>query len=464
MPVITFDKFDVGLDRRKNRSVADANRMHVLTNAYVTTGGAIAQRAGIRRVATLEPGTVGLRAANGKLNTFYESGTITHANTLFQANKVAHPTLSQAIKRVHYADAFNGFLYCAIEYNDASVWHHYLDGTSPTHVADVNCPHSKAVTKTNAKIYGVGNQTVRYCKTDAPRDWTTANNAGFLPVGVRQSGSAQPTALSQFQQQLVVFFSDSAQVWDVDPDPALNTLVQRIYNLGTIFPNSPSQLSGDVFFLSGEGYRSLTRSQYTDNLVDFDVGSPIDSLLTFTPASDVESAYYSGAGQFWSRIDDEWWVYSFSKTSKLSAWSRYTFTVQPDAMTALDGSLYMRAGDVVYVVDEAQYDDDGAPIAYEVELPFLNFKSPGVLKQIWGVDAVVEGAPYVQYRYDPRTPDLITLPYRLSGDTQPGAMTPVELCATAIAPVFTPVPQPTPTPARFALHSLSFHYHELGPM
>jgi hypothetical protein len=92
MPLtIAFDRFDAGLDVRKGASVSDANRLRVLDNAYVTTGRTIRKRPGMRKVAILEPGTKGLRAAGGKLHTFYATGTITHAETLFVANKLAHP-------------------------------------------------------------------------------------------------------------------------------------------------------------------------------------------------------------------------------------------------------------------------------------------------------------------------------------------------------------------------------------
>ena len=97
MSVITFDRFDAGLDLRKGASVSDANRLRRLDNCYVTTGRTIKKRPGLTLVTTLEPGTVGLRAAGGKLNTFYGVGTVSHADTRFLPNKVAHPTPAGAV-------------------------------------------------------------------------------------------------------------------------------------------------------------------------------------------------------------------------------------------------------------------------------------------------------------------------------------------------------------------------------
>ena len=129
MASITFDRFDGGLDLRKGASVSDANRMRVCTNAYITTGKGIQKRPCLRKVATLETGTVGLRSGNGLLNTFMGTGSVTHANTLFKANLLRHPTIEQAIVKIHYGDVFNGFLYVVAEYADGSLWHHYLDDT-----------------------------------------------------------------------------------------------------------------------------------------------------------------------------------------------------------------------------------------------------------------------------------------------------------------------------------------------
>ncbi len=123
--------------------MSDANRLRGLDNCYVTTGRTIRKRPGLTRVVNFEPGTKGLRAASGKLNTFYASGSITHADTRFLANKIAHPSLSSMeVDKIHYADSFNGYLYVSAQYLNGDIRHHYLDGTSPTHVTDVNCPHT----------------------------------------------------------------------------------------------------------------------------------------------------------------------------------------------------------------------------------------------------------------------------------------------------------------------------------
>lgn len=456
---ITFADFSSGLDLRKGASVSDASRLRVLNNCYVTTGKTIRKRPGLTYVATLEPGTKGLRAAAGKLNTFHATGTITHSDTRFVANKIAHPTdAAMEVARIHYADVFNGYLYVAAEYNNGDVRHHYIDGTSPTHIADTNCPNTKSVVKKASKIFACKNDVVRFCATSAPRDWTTANDAGFLGVGIQQTGATDPTALGEYSGNLVVFFTDSAQIWTIDPAPSKMAFVQGV-DVGCPFPSGAANMAGDVFFASYDGIRSVTTQSTTRNLIDVDVGSPIDVLVKpeFTPGSNVRAFYFRGGGQFWVMKGSIAFVYSFSRTSKISAWSKYVFPYDITAVTELDGALYFRSGDTVYQLDENATTDAGVEFEVNVEFPYLDFKTPGVLKQIFGMDTVMIGEAQMQIKFDARQPDFITPPIDMVGDTRPGEMTAVEIVSVGIAPVLT-----SKNSGEFELHAITMYFNELG--
>lgn len=594
MASITFDRFDGGLDIRKGASVSDANRMRVCTNAYITTGKGIQKRPCLRLVATLEAGTIGLRAGNGLLNTFIGIGSVTHANTLFKANLLRHPTTDQVVSKIHYGDVFNGNLYVVAEYADASTWHHYLEDTGAwaasttytkgnyrrplvvngfnyevsdvsigvtawaaatayavgtfrrpivsntlryevtaisgtgtsgavepvwpitagatiidnpganqitwtcratnassssqpsfpttlgvtvddggirwkavsTNISDINCPQTKQVIKQQSKIYAKGTETVRFCATNAPRDWTSVSDAGFLPTGIQAQGSTAVTALGQFgQKKLVVFMVDGIQVWGVDPNPSLNALENIIPNVGTRYAKSPLGFSGDIFFLSETGFRSLTVSQLTDNFNDVDIGSAIDKLVqdSVLTTDDPQSVFYSGLGQFWSINGTDVWVYSFSRTGKLAAWSRSTIPVMADAHAVLNGELYIRSGNAVYIVDREIFADNGVIPTVTVEFPYLDFKTPGVLKQLIGVDSIGAGTPNIQFKWMSTVNNIPTefitsaIPIIYGNSTIPGPMTPVELIATAIAPVITHAANED-----FRLDSLTFYYENLG--
>ena len=522
MPSITYDRFDIGLDRRKGKASSEPNRLRVLKNAYITTGKQIQKRPVLQLVASLEAGTVGLKAAGGKLNTFYESGTISHVNTLFAAQKLPHPTATQAISRVHYCDSFAGYLYAVAEYADSSIWHHYLDddgawaastayalntyrrpttpngyrykataiagtgtsdSTEPTwpttvgatvidnagadqitwtcfspYVQDSNCPQRAPTIKAANKIVCAKDDVVRFCAAGAPRDWTTSSDAGFLPTGRNQDGSTDALALGQFQKQLVVFFVDGAQVWDFDEDPANNAIKQKIYGIGTQYPQSQASFASDVFFLSESGFRSITVNSQTDNFQDIDVGSPIDSLVSVSSESPM-SSYVPGFGQYWCFVGNTAWVYSFSKSAKLAAWSQYEFPIDIDAVAALNNRLYVRSGDDVHVLTTGAYTDNGILVDIEVEMAYVDGKQPGVLKQFWGADFVGQGTPNLAFRYDSNDESKITQSYEYTGDTRASVLHPVEVAAVNIAPVIT-----HSADEDFRMDALMLYYNSLGAM
>jgi hypothetical protein len=417
--------------------MSSANILWVLRNAYITTGKKIRKRPCLTRIATLEAGTAGLKAAGGKLNTFYGSGTITHANTLFRANKVSHPSLALAVTKAHFAENFNGFLYCSVEYSDGSVKHHYLDGTSPTNIADTNCPNTKQVRKLQQKIYAQDGPDVAFSATAAPRDWTTPNDAGSIPAGINAGGSDEVTSLGDFKGDLGIFFDDSLQVWDVDSDPANNALRSTANGVGTKHAKTPATLAGDLIFLAKMGFRSLSLVSLTDNLQENDVGSAIDELRPeIVDSDDPVSVYYPTLGQLWTINGDRAYVYSFARSVKLSAWSLFDFPVTVDDAAVLSSELYLRSGDAVYKVDPNAFNDDGMVPLVDVEMYFQDNKAPGVLKQFFGFDGVVRGSPEIAFRYDPRNTDLVTPYYSISGDMRPGDLFPMEICATSIAPVW----------------------------
>jgi hypothetical protein len=602
---ISFDRFEAGLDLRKGESVSDANRLRELYDAYITNGRAIRKRPCLTLIATLEAGTVGLKGGKGKLNTFYGSTAVVHADTLFQANRVDHPTTTAEPTIIHYSDTFLGYLYVVVEYDDGTIRHHYVDvdsasawvtattytigafvqptvangykyemtsgkvntpvtmtiaapcvvtfnahgmlagdpikftttGALPTGIVagttyyvlapaantfnvaatvggaaitttgsqsgvhtvtrqtgissvqpvwpvvpgttiventgvaeitwtcrstailDVNCPNTKIAITQGSKIYAGNGETVRYCATNFPRDWTTASDAGFLPVGIQATGQSDCTALGQFKNQLAVFFADSTQIWSVDADPANNSIISNVENVGTLFSKSPAALSGDLFFLAPNGIRSVSVITLTDNFQDNDVGSPIDSIIqsAITEADEAESIYYPGLGQFWLVSGARVYVYSFSRSAKIAAWSIYRLPFVPDAVTVLNSQLYIRQGDDVYLVDRNATSDNGTPPTVEIRFPFLDCKSPGILKQFIGLDSVQEGTANIQFGFDSRDNSLMTDVVEISGDSRPDALVPMEICAVSLSPYITHTEDET-----FQLDLMTLYYENLG--
>ena len=462
MPQITFDKFDLGIDLRKGASVSDANRLREMKNAFVTTGLATQKRPGLLKVAELEAGTKGLFAAFGKLHTFYGEGTVTHANTLFEAHKVQYSGGARPVADVPYADVFNAYIYAAIQYNDGTIEHHYLDGAAATHIADANCPDTNGVVKLSSKLFAIKGDVVRYCKTGNPRDWTTVNDAGFLPTGLNSRGDRATNALGIYQNKLVALSRDGAQIWTVDPDPSNMKLEDIVENVGTSFPRSVAAVSGDLYFLSDYGFRSITTLQLTSNLADVDVGSPIDALVrpeTKTPGIFPRAFYYYGTGQYICAIGNRLFVYSVSRTAKIAAWSQYFLTHPVDAFAELGQELYIRSGDSVFKLDPAACSDDGTQFEVLLDLPYMNFKTPGQLKRIYGVDLVIDGRCEFSIGYDVRDPDAFTTPVKVKGNTRPAGMIPVECSGTEFSLRFRNFDSKP-----FKLDAVTIYYDVLGPV
>lgn len=521
MPVITFDDFSGGRDVRPDPALSHAKILRRLQNAYIATGKKIKKRPCAQLVAQLEPGTVGLKAFGGKLNTFYGGGAaVNHANSLFVARRVPHQTTGANPVKIHYCDHFNAQMYVAAEYGDATVRHHYLDapgtwaantaytagafrtptvangfryecvssGTSdaavepswPTTIGnsvadgstmwtcrsfaitDTNCPHTKQVAKQGQKMYAASGSNARYCATGEPRDWTTADDAGFLPCGLYCSGSNDITALFPFRRSSVAAaFSDSMQVWAVDPNPALNDLSENIDGVGTLFHRAHCAVSRDSFFLAQNGYRSISIQSMTENVQESDVGSPIDDAITPEIAADDDplGIFYPKLGQMWSINGNKVWVYTFSQSSKIFAWSDYTLPFTVDDATVLNQELYVRTGNLVYRMTKDVFKDGATDIPLvDVLMYHQDGKKPGVLKQFIGADRVGRGTATVSYMFfDEDGVERETVAAEYHANSEPGGLLPVEISATRIAPHYQ-----HQLDEEFELSSTMLHYFDLG--
>lgn len=477
MATITFNEWGLGLDLRKGASTADANRLRVLKNAYITDGKTIRKRNGLTKIATLQPGTVGLFAGGGALNTFQiptpANPLRVFSNPMFRNNEIEDvfgqydPTGTKKLEAVLAVEVFNGYPYVAVlhwDYHSLSGTYfqrprqHYCDGAPGGSFVDA-APWSPSIAKAASKIWSADGDVVKFTKTNDPRDWTTADDAGFLPVGLQQSGNKESVTVGNYQNRLVVFFPDSSQLWQVDPDPANHQFLNAV-DIGTKLLYAHQNMSNDVFFMSPGGVRTITRQANTESLVDSDVGSPIDRELLLGQFIDVTKAkgkYVRSTGQFWLYAGTAAVVFTFSRSSKISAWSVYEFPVPLDYIDELEAETYVRSGDDVYRLDDQAWTDGG--VLYEVlaETAYSDFKSPRVDKQIMALDAVFTGTGEISQRFDPRSPDLITSPpVTITGDTQPGNTMPVELITTNLATRIRNFDD-----KEFEVHQLSYQYELL---
>lgn len=115
-----------GINRLRDKGGASADTLFDLVNAYVTPAGKIRKRPGLTKVATLEPGTVGLFGWQGKLRTF-SGAPVGHAHSLFLNTPLRHPaSTAPTLTQVHFTGIFLGRLYVVGEFSDGKIAHFWL--------------------------------------------------------------------------------------------------------------------------------------------------------------------------------------------------------------------------------------------------------------------------------------------------------------------------------------------------
>lgn len=173
-------------------------------------------------------------------------------------------------------------------------------------ITDPNCPNTAPVAIGAGKVFAGAGDVVRYCATYNARDWTTRQDAGFLPTGLRQYGANVVSVLNLYRGNLVVMNSQVFQMWQIDPDPTLMAIIDEMPAIGSIYQLAAAPVANDLLYLPALGVRSVGIAGASTNLKAGDVGMPIDPLVQ-AAIRDIATAlgvepigqYYPGAGQYW---------------------------------------------------------------------------------------------------------------------------------------------------------------------
>ena len=488
MEVITFERFEGGIDLRKADQVSDANRLVECKNAYITTGFAVKKRPGLDKLtATSVPSTCkgffvfagvghlvshigpsGVPSLSGYGVSAATTGKVTPVMTWHELPNPDDAADEVAI--IWDAQVFNNQLYIVVEYDSGTIRHWYNDVV----ITDSNCPNTNSITIVSEKVWAIKDDgTIHYSASGDPTDWTKTSDAGGsagLPTGRESVGDSEPLALGSYKSRLVVFNSDNTQIWRTDVDPANISIETTLGSVGSQWPTCVQVVGDDLFFLTDAGFRSIGQQIYTGNLQDTDVGSPIDELVHAklvastrvgtTATLEPGSAFYNGLGQYMCFIDKEIFVFTFARMSKVTAWSRYLTPYTIQAITPYGEYMFIRMNDNIYVFNPDSFQDDGATaIPLEVTSSYQAFKKPGRWKQIVGSDVMFNGTADVQHRWDARYPSEATTAISLTSDTRPGPLIPVELMTTECSFKIT---QSANT--EFQVNGISYYYELLGEL
>lgn len=241
-------------------------------------------------------------------------------------------------------------------------------------------PNSKIVALAAKKVFAGDDDIAPYSATVNPLDWTTPEDAGYLPTGLNTHGANPVAAMGLFRGNLMIFNSAGFQMWQVDPDPELMSLLDAI-PIGSTYHKALQPVKNDLVFLTQLGYRSVGIAGASTNLEAGDLGDPIDPLVQAKlEAGEYEpkSIFYPARGQYWSWFGEEVFVCTFNDFGP--SWSRYVFPEAITDATLLDNDLYLRtATHKVWKVDAATLVDDltqqthAAPVLVQGGIPAAVF-------------------------------------------------------------------------------------------
>lgn len=279
------------------------------------------------------------------------------------------------------------------------------DGTiiweaSSRQITDARCPHSKYVVTGASKIFAGDEDIIPFSATNNPLDWSTKDDAGFLPFGLQRFGGSPVRGLGLYRSNLVAFNVQGAQMWQIDEDPQNMALLDAV-PVGSQYHRSIQPVANDLAFLTDVGIRNFGIAAASTNLQAGDFAKPIDPLVKAEVGPDANpiGLFYPGTGQYMLFFGLQAFVLTFNGTSSRAvSRSRYELPSAVDDWTLLDGVLYLRSGDLVWRYDEEAIADDqnGSSTSFH----FIAGSDPGTIYIGYAredFDATVEGSLDVDY-------------------------------------------------------------------
>lgn len=521
---ITFDRFDGGLMLARPSSVAPANSLSNLFNVNVQPGGWLRRRESWKRTSgsiQIGNGWKGLESNGGHLWVFgKDSGTYAGpANALLDSATFSYVvyaaysgmgggTFTQPdVNTVLLGTTRWGNGFVAVFEGLAVLF--TATGTAgsiaatPTLINNLSFPYSGIMVTAGNRIYALdeGGLNVKFSAVGSATDWSTPGNAGFLPVSQHFGSGQKAYGLGLYQGKLAVFTDTSIQLWTIDPDPTKMALENVIDGVGTRHHKSIVSLQGDLLFLSESGVRSLTTVSNTLFPTDVDIGLPVKKIMPspfqtiragggfFVPSVIAMNAspfaqYWIAAPSYWSSgapggaIVNGWATWSYSRSAKLNAWATHgaggggTYCAI-NAWATLAQRCYMRHSMDTYLMamtpdvftgEEVGIGAGASITAAAAQTQWLDFKAPGRMKIITGIDCDVQNVYQIQVissENGVRTGTVvIDVPVgsNQSGWTYSGQVIPVEAAGTEFQFNFVS----SSTAAETQVNRMTVYYEDLG--
>lgn len=418
--------FRAGLDRRREIQTAPAGSLWVGHNIHLTRGGEIEKRKAFSTNADLSgtsTPTFGLATANYALYTFGSHATPAGLPPQIYYQRLQHWGAALMTRLVAYT-VCAGKIYAIAEYSDGDILHFY-DGVAVPEwfpagtyygIDAVDC-----ITMTGKVIVAAGSSLVFSKLNDAST--FTGTGAGIIDVSSDVQGMETLVALSRYQGQLAVYARRTTQRWNIDVDLAKCYSVDTSENSGIIAAKSAVAFGNtDTFILNDTGIRSIRARDNINIPGIYDIGTPIDTIVTEALAgmSEVTASRAMGTiepvdGRYLLALGDTIYVFSYFPGSKISAWSTYDIGGQVSGWAIIGRRLFARVGNFVleYGAVGAEYD----ATVPEVVMPFLDAGKPAHEKELLGIDASIRGVWSMEIGMNLDNPDARELVATLDGPT-----------------------------------------------
>jgi hypothetical protein len=146
------------------------------------------------------------------------------------------------------------------------------------HVIDTGCPNTLPVTIGASHVFAGSNDIVPFSAAVNPIDWSSTNNAGYLPTGLNNYGDNPVAVLALYRSNLVAFNAGGYQMWQIDPDPQ-NMALLDAQPIGSTYTRAAQSVANDLIFLTVVGVRNLGTVGATANMAIGNTGQPVDPLI-----------------------------------------------------------------------------------------------------------------------------------------------------------------------------------------
>lgn len=266
------------------------------------------------------------------------------------------------------------------------------------------------------KLYSTASSNLYFCALNAPTQWISGVDYGFINMGSETAGQETLTAAAEYQGLMAIFSENNIRVWSISEDSAANVFLQTLQNTGTVAPESViSYGNNDVFYLAPTGIRSIKARDSSNAAYVSDVGTAIDThvrafLNTLTEAEIAAATAIIEPldGRYWLAVGKRVYVFSYFPSKKISAWSYYDLDITITHFAKVGNRIYARGTDDQG--DDGLYlyggtNNDTYPSAneaiVEVELPYISANDPAAFKELIGFDIIAINSWKVEILPDP---------------------------------------------------------------